>query len=162
MLAKSLSHVFVTLQTVAPLSVGFSRQEYRSGLLCPPPGVLPDPGFEPVTLTSPALASGFFTTSPTWEAWTLSIWNQMVCTFWVCFFSLDIMILRFFFTLWYVPGVSSFLSLRSIPLYEYTTTFRIHSQRWTFRLSLIFSMIHKAFRKVRVQDLLACALISLV
>ena len=45
-----------------PLSTGFSRQEYRSGLPCPPPGHLPDRGTEP---TSPALAVGFFTTSAT-------------------------------------------------------------------------------------------------
>ena len=39
----------------APLSMGFSRQEYRSGLLCPPPGNLPDPGIEPVSPMAPAL-----------------------------------------------------------------------------------------------------------
>ena len=52
----------------APLSMGFSWQEYWSGLPCPPPGDLPDSGIEPKSLTSPALASGFFTTSATWEA----------------------------------------------------------------------------------------------
>ena len=57
-----------TVARQAPLSVGFSRQEYWSGLLCPPPGGLPDPGIEPTSLTSPALAGGFFTTSTTWEA----------------------------------------------------------------------------------------------
>ena len=35
---------------------------------CPPPGGLPDPGVKPRSLTSPASASGFFTTSATWEA----------------------------------------------------------------------------------------------
>ena len=49
----------------APLSVGFSRQEYWSGLPCPPPGGLPDPGIELVSLVSPALAVGLFTTSTT-------------------------------------------------------------------------------------------------
>ena len=44
----------------APLSMGFSRQEYCSGLPCPLPGDLPNPGVEPVSLTSPALAGGFF------------------------------------------------------------------------------------------------------
>ena len=39
----------------APLSTGFSRKEYRSGLLCPASGDLPDPGIEPLSLTSPAL-----------------------------------------------------------------------------------------------------------
>jgi len=60
----------VTLWTIAlqaPLSsLGFSRQEYWSGLPSPPPGDLPDPGIEHVSLTSPALASGFFTTRTTW------------------------------------------------------------------------------------------------
>ena len=46
----------------------FSRQEYRSGLLCPTPEDLPDPGFLPASLASPALAHGFFTTVPPWEA----------------------------------------------------------------------------------------------
>ena len=60
--------LFVTLWTVAcqaPLSMGFSGQEYWSGLSCPPPGNLPNPGIKPATLTSPALAGGFFTTTAT-------------------------------------------------------------------------------------------------
>ena len=64
----SLVQLFVSQRTIArqaPLSVGFSRQEYWSGLPCPSPGDLPDPGIKP---ESPALASGFFTTSTTWEA----------------------------------------------------------------------------------------------
>ena len=54
----------VTPQTVArqaPLSMGFPRQEYWSGLPFSPPGYLPDPGMEPA---SPASAVGFFTTAP--------------------------------------------------------------------------------------------------
>ena len=50
------------------LSMGFSKQEYWSELPCPPPGDLPDPGIEPVSLISPALAGEFFTKSTTWEA----------------------------------------------------------------------------------------------
>ena len=54
------SHIqlFATLWTVAcqvPLSVGFSRQEYWSGLPCPALGDLADPGFEPVSPAAPAL-----------------------------------------------------------------------------------------------------------
>ena len=45
----------------APLSRGFPRQEYWSGLPIPPPGDLPNPGIEPA---SPALAGGFFTAEP--------------------------------------------------------------------------------------------------
>ena len=44
------------------------RQEYWSGLPCPPPGHLPDPGMEPMSLVSLVLAGSFFTTSATWEA----------------------------------------------------------------------------------------------
>ena len=63
--------LFVTPWTVArwaPLPMGFSRQESWSGLPCPPPADLPDPGFEPMFLLSPALAGGLFTTCATWEA----------------------------------------------------------------------------------------------
>ena len=64
--ARSISHVqlFVTSQTVArqtPLSIGFSRQEYGSGLPFPTPRDLPGPGVEPM---SSALAGRFFTTVP--------------------------------------------------------------------------------------------------
>ena len=67
------SHVqlFMTLWTVAyqaPLSIGLSKQEYQSGLPCPPPGDLPDPAVKPTCLMSPSLAGSFFTTSATWEA----------------------------------------------------------------------------------------------
>ena len=47
--------------------MGFSRQECWSGLPLPPPGDLPDPGMEPLSLMSLALAGGFFTTSTTCE-----------------------------------------------------------------------------------------------
>ena len=63
----------VTLWTAThqtSLSVGFSKQEYWSGLPCPPLGHLPDPGIEPVSPMSPGLAGRFFTTSATWEAYT--------------------------------------------------------------------------------------------
>ena len=57
-----------TVAHQAPRSLGFSRQEYCSGLLCLSPGDLPNPGIEPKSLISPALAGGFFTTSVTWGA----------------------------------------------------------------------------------------------
>ena len=56
-----------TIAHQAPLSMGFSGQEYRSGLSCPPSEGHPHPGIEPSSLMSPALAGGFFTTSTTWE-----------------------------------------------------------------------------------------------
>ena len=58
-----VSWLFVTLWTVpcqAVPSIGFSWQEYWSGLPCPPPGDLPNPGLKPTSLV---LAGGFFTTS---------------------------------------------------------------------------------------------------
>ena len=67
----SESATSLTIACQAPLSLGFSRKEYWSGLPCPPPGDLPDPGIEPVPLASPALVGRFFTTwdsSATWEA----------------------------------------------------------------------------------------------
>ena len=51
-----------------PLSIGFPRQEYWSGLPCPSPVDLPNPGMEPMSLMSPSLAGGFFITTATWEA----------------------------------------------------------------------------------------------
>ena len=83
----------VTLWTVscqAPLSIGFSRQEYWSGLPCPTSGDLPNPGIKPVSLMSPGLATGFFTSSAIWEALWAHIYIYVcvcvcvcVCV-WVC------------------------------------------------------------------------------
>ena len=50
------------------LCMEFSRQEHRTGWPFPIPGYLPNPGIEPVSLSSPALAGGFFTTNTTWDA----------------------------------------------------------------------------------------------
>ena len=65
-------HMVATLWTIAqpPLSVGFSRQEHWSGLSCPPPGDLLDPGIKLASLASLALA-GEFITSATWVATAL-------------------------------------------------------------------------------------------
>ena len=59
---------FVTPWTVAcqtPLAMGSSRQEYWSGLPFPPPWDLPDPGIEPMSPESPAVAGGFWAYMPT-------------------------------------------------------------------------------------------------
>ena len=61
--AKSLGHVYLlatvwTIDCHAPLSMGFSRQVYWSGLLCPPLEDLPDSGIEPMPLMSPEMAGG--------------------------------------------------------------------------------------------------------
>ena len=78
-----------TVARQAPLSMGFSRQEYWSGLLLPPPGDLPDPGVESVSPTAPASASRFFTTEPavragSWGSTALfsslaSVWRFSEC-----------------------------------------------------------------------------------
>ena len=88
--------LFVALWTVArqaPLSMGFSRQEYWSGLPFPPPGDLPDPGIEFESLVSLALAGGLFTTSATWEGhgycgWWLVIHSELECVIdtWKCIY----------------------------------------------------------------------------
>ena len=62
------SEILWTLALQAPLSMGCSRQKCQSRLPCPPPGDLPHPETEPVSLMSLALESRFFTTSSTWEA----------------------------------------------------------------------------------------------
>ena len=69
---QPLSHIwlFATLRTIArqaPLSMGFSRQEYWNGLPCPSSGNFPNPGIKPASIMSSALAGWFFTTSATWE-----------------------------------------------------------------------------------------------
>ena len=73
--------LFATLWTVAlqaPLSMGFSRQEYWSKLPYPPPRDISYPGMEPMSLKSPALAGGFFTTTQACEAihCNLKHWKQ--------------------------------------------------------------------------------------
>ena len=87
--SKSLSRVrlFATPWTVAhlaPLSMGFSRQEYWSGLPFPSPGDLPDPGIEP---RSSALQADTLTSEPRGKSkinknmhlsWTVRRWNQSI------------------------------------------------------------------------------------
>ena len=78
LISEALKHVlshsvvsdYLQLHGLKPsrlLSMGFSRQEYWSGLPCHLPGDLPDPGIKPASLMFPALAGGFFTTNTTWE-----------------------------------------------------------------------------------------------
>ena len=77
---SDFSHVwlFVTsgLQPIRLFwSEGFSRQEYWTGLLSPPPGCLPNPGIEPISLGSPALRAGFLPAEPSGKPKvTSSLW----------------------------------------------------------------------------------------
>ena len=80
--AQSLScgPLFVTPWTVArqaPLSMGFSRQEYCSGLPFPPEEDLPNPGIELTSAVSPALAGGFFSTEPPGSPCQLERYSQI-------------------------------------------------------------------------------------
>ena len=82
----------------APLSIGFPRQEYWSGLPFPSPGYLPDLGIEPMSPVSPALAARFFTTEPPGkpEIWIkyqhsqgIDISNTSEVSFCFCFVSFN-------------------------------------------------------------------------
>ena len=59
-----------TIAHQAPLFTGFPREELLKRVVFPPPGDLPHPGINTLSLASPALAGGFFTTGATWEAFT--------------------------------------------------------------------------------------------
>ena len=74
--------------TIATTLPGFSihgvfQARYWSQLLCPPPGNLPDPGIEPRSLMSPALAGGFFTANAIWKAltWDWAARKVLACLF---------------------------------------------------------------------------------
>ena len=88
-----LSHVsrvqlFVTFWTGAlqvPLFMGLPRQEYWSGMPCPPPGNLPNPGIEPMSLMSPAQAGD------TGADWGAGIYVYM-CIYFILFQSLMVLL----------------------------------------------------------------------
>ena len=66
----SCVRLFVAPSTVdnhAPLTIGFSRQEYWSELSFPSPGDLPDPGIQSASLMFPTVADKSFTAGATWE-----------------------------------------------------------------------------------------------
>ena len=73
---QPLRHIWLlaalwTVAHQAPLSMGFSRQEYWSGLPFPPPGDFPDPRIEPVSPTSPELGGRFFSPEPSGMHWNV-------------------------------------------------------------------------------------------
>ena len=94
-LLQSCPTVYDPMVCQALLSMGFSGQEYWSGLLCPPPGDLPNPGVEPESLMFPALAGGFFNTSTTWEGPKLSLVGACHCIYSVCKQMLDLHLFPF-------------------------------------------------------------------
>ena len=80
-----LCQLFATPWTVAlqaPLSMGFSRQEYWGGLPFPPPGDLPSPGIEPVSPAAPILSGRFSTTEPPGKPWNSWV-GVAITTLWL-------------------------------------------------------------------------------
>ena len=80
MLIHSHVWLFVTPLTVAhkaPLSMGFPRQKYWSGLPVPSTGDLPNPGIKPICLASPELAGSFFTTKPPGKLTLITLQSQV-------------------------------------------------------------------------------------
>ena len=70
----SVTQLCLTVAHQAPLSMEFSRQVYWSGLPFPPPGYLSNSGIELMSLASPALAIGFFTTEPPGKPLSMMGW----------------------------------------------------------------------------------------
>ena len=81
-----------TLESPLGLSIGFPRQEYWSGLPFTPPGDLPNPGFEPASPESPALAGRFFTTEPPGKPQYIILLHQLI---FLCNFHSDDFVLKF-------------------------------------------------------------------
>ena len=74
------SVILWTVTHQAPLSMGFPRQEYWSGFLCPPPGDLPDLGSEPMSPVSPALVDRIFTTEPPGKSCYITVTKRRIKT----------------------------------------------------------------------------------
>ena len=103
-----------TVARQAPLSMGFSRQEYWSGLPCPPPGDLPEPGVEQEAPCTFCIAGGFFTSEPLGKPQ------------WPC------MLLQ-------MAAFPSFEKLSNIPLYV-NLTFSLFIHQWAF-ISFAFMLL---------------------
>ena len=125
-----------TIAHQAPLSRGFSRQEYWRGLPYPPPGDLPDPGIEPTSLRSPALADGFFITNAIWEALTkLFTFCQTQLKDFCSFVA--------FHRIYFLPKIPLFLSTFS---YRFSTFIIQHSDffcecLWLFQTDLFWLIL---------------------
>ena len=91
-----------------PLSMGFSRQEYWSGLSFPSPGDLPDPDIKLKSLVSPALEGRFFTNCTTWEAYiTIKQWPKPGDTIVLTMYRSYVVRFKsyqFLIVLFYIPG----------------------------------------------------------
>ena len=98
--------------------MGFTRQEYCSGLPFPSPGDLPNPGIEPKSLMSPELVGRFFTTSATWEAyfhwdWLKSYYSSPCLPTNVCYVaSIILLVLNLFWSPRWLSGKRIRLPMR--------------------------------------------------
>ena len=103
--------------------MGFSRQEYWSGLPFPPLGDLPNPGIEPSSLMSPVLAGRFFTTSVTWEPRI----SHYLYIFYYIYYLYIVYICYIYIYYIYIY----FLSLEPPSLWSLSPTPLSHSSRWS-------------------------------
>ena len=102
--------------------MGFSRLEYWGGLPCPPPGDFPNSGIEPMSLASPVLAGGFFTTSTTWEVHVINKY------------------LLILLAKWYFILISSFLPLPTLVVwvFKFLTLLSLALRHSPFRAPFLF------------------------
>ena len=103
--------LFATPWTIvhqAPLSMEFSRQEYWSGLPCPSPGGLPNPGIEPL---APALAGRFLTHCATWEALLYACTHMTYAHSHICLLACTHMHMVYSCLIYYVVCTPGFCSL---------------------------------------------------
>ena len=112
-----------TVAHQAPLSMGFSRQEYWSGLPCPSRGDLPDPGMEPV---SSALPGGFFTAKPPGKP-LLDHMVVLSLVFWETLILLSIVVAPV-----YIPTMSWYLRLDLISIIPLRERWKLVAATWMF------------------------------
>ena len=168
---KSLSHVWLlvtpwTAAHQAPPSMGFSRQEYWSGLPFPTSGDLPDPEIESLSLASPSLAGGFFTTAPPGLSgecpeMPIFLWNLVVLTIpvWYC--------ILFFLLVWGAlpfnhPGFTMEISIPS-PSVIVFFAFQVMDITWSFCQQSSFSsnkfiLLHNFFQEEVWKFLFICGI----
>ena len=110
--------------------MGFSRQENWSGLSCLPPGDLPDSGIKLTSLTSPALAGGFFTTGTTWEVQGSTLRNpfNLITSLKTLFSNTDSEVLK--------PNTSTYVLWETIQPISATKTYFSH-KRFYVPLSML-------------------------
>ena len=108
----------------APLSMGFSRQEYCRGLPCFPSGDLPNPGIKPMSLTSPKLANGFLITRASWEVPVKVHIHKIFPLGKICFRNLVIksVVFSFFFFLFFYFNFLFFLNFKIFNSYMRSQT----------------------------------------